>query len=67
MTFVSDDVLSAVNAALSAAGKTQITNKNYKTSSYNKYGNAVVVNPVAKSATQQSVSTEGSLRFFLAF
>lgn len=67
MTFVSDDVLTAVNAALSAAGKTQITNKNYKTSSYNTYGNAVVVNPVAKSANQQSVSTESSMRLFLAF
>ena len=67
MTFVSDEVLTKVNAALSAAGKTQITNKNYKTSSYNTYGNAVAVNPVAKSATQQGVNTEGTIRFFCAF
>lgn len=67
MTFLSDEVLTKVNAALSVAGKTQITSKNYKTSSYNTYGNAVVVNPVAKSATQQSVSTEGSIRLFCAF
>ena len=64
---MSDEVLTKVNAALSAAGKTQITNKNYKTSSYNTYGNAVAVNPVAKSATQQGVNTEGTIRFFCAF
>ena len=67
MTIVSDEALTAVNAALSAAGKTQITNKNYKTSSYSTWGNPVVVNPIAKSAGQQSVSTEGPIRFFLAF
>ncbi|MBQ8483843.1 MAG: Ig-like domain-containing protein [Bacteroidales bacterium] len=67
MTFISGENLTIINNALSKAGKTQITSANYKTSSYNSYGNPIIMNPVAKSSTTGSLGTAHNVRFFLAF